>query len=268
VTTNFDTFLLSRFAGSVALGPYSLGKALSHTALDQIAGIVNDVSVPTFAAQTDASVQRAGLIKVVSLASTVLFPLFWLMGVLSQVAFPLVFGSRWDAIIVSFCAFCFVLPLRGLYTFLDACVVGTGRTSTTFKNMLLWAAVMMPLLFVGVTTKVLTTAAYGAAAAWVVSIPIVFVAAIRRIARAFDARAVDIVRPMVIPVICAAISSVAVEVLHVTLLYRVNSLILFVCEAFGGGLCYLLTIRTFGRSHFDEVLRVLARLVPFLRYST
>lgn len=261
-TTNFDTFLLSRFAGLVALGPYTLGKALSHTALDQIAGIVNEISVPTFAAQRNASSQLRGLIKIVSLASTILFPLFWLMGTLSQVALPLVFGSRWAAVVVPFAAFCFILPLRGIYTLLDASVVGTGRISTTLKNMLLWAALMIPLLLVGVSMKVLGTAVYGAALAWLVSIPIVFFAAIRRIAKVFDARARDVLQPMWVPMLCALTSSAAVEVVQVTLSSRLNTVLLFGCEALVGGASYLLTIREFGRVHYDQFLEILSRLIP------
>ena len=264
-TANFDIFLISRFGGAGVVGPYSLAKTLSHTALDQIAGIVNQIALPAFAAQPDASKQLGGLIKIISLASTVLFPLFWLMGALSQVGLPLVFGSRWAAVVVPFCAFCFILPLRSVYTFLDSSVVGTGRTSTTFKNMLLWAAIMMPLLIIGVTTRSFGTAAYGAAIAWLIGFPIVFLAAIRRISKSFGAKVSDLLEPMWIPASCALISCVAVEGVHLSLSSRINAVSLLGCEMLVGGICYLLTIRQFGRGQYSQVLAMLSRLFPFLR---
>jgi teichuronic acid exporter len=263
--SNFDIFLISRFGGTSVVGAYSLAKTLSHTALDQIAGIVNQISLPAFAAQPDASLQLRGLIKIISLASTVLFPLFWLMGTLSQVGLPLVFGSRWSAVVVPFCAFCFILPLRSVYTFLDSSVVGTGRTSTTFKNMLLWAAVMMPLLIIGVTTRSFGTAAYGAALAWLVGFPIVFFAAIRRISISFGAKVSDLLQPMWVPASCALASCVAVEAIHLSLSSRLNAVILLGCEMLVGGICYLLMIRQFGRGQYSQVLTMLSRLFPFLR---
>jgi teichuronic acid exporter len=48
-TSDFDTMALGRLAGPAALGSYSLAKTLAHTALDQLAGVINQVSVPVFA---------------------------------------------------------------------------------------------------------------------------------------------------------------------------------------------------------------------------
>ena len=264
-TANFDIFLISRFGGSGVVGPYSLAKTLSHTALDQIAGIVNQISWPAFAAQPDATLQLRGLIKIISLASTVLFPLFWLMGAQSQVGLPLVFGSRWAAVVLPFCAFCFILPLRSVYTFLDSSVVGTGRTATTFKNMLIWAAIMMPLLLIGVTTRSFGSSAYGAAIAWLLGFPMVFLAAMQRIARSFGVKISDLLRPMWIPASCASISCIAVEAVQLSLASKLNAVVLLACEVVVGGISYLLTIRQFGRGQYRQVLEMLSRLFPFLR---
>jgi teichuronic acid exporter len=263
--TNFDIFLISRFGGAGVVGPYSLAKTLSHTALDQIAGIVNQISLPAFAAQPDANLQLRGLIKIISLGSTILFPLFWLMGALSRVGLPLVFGSRWAAVVVPFCAFCVILPLRSVYTFLDSSVVGTGRTSTTFRNMLLWAAVMMPLLVIGVRLRSFESAAYGAAMAWLIGFPIVFLAAIRRIAKSFGARVRDLLQPMWIPASCALISCIAVQAVHLLLSSKFSAVILLGCETLAGGIVYLIAIRQFGRGQYGQVIAMLSRLFPFLR---
>ncbi len=260
-TGDFDTFLLSRFGGPGVLGPYSLAKSLSHSALDQLSGIVNQISVPAFAAKADVGSQLGGLIKIICLASTVLFPLFWLMGTLSQVALPLVFGQRWVPLVVPFCAFCFILPLRSIYALLDSSVMGTGRTSTTFKNMIVWAVVMMPLLLIGVLVGFHGSAVNGAAIAWIIGFPIVFLTAMRRIARAFGTKLRALLQPMLVPAACAGFSCIAVEAAQLSLSMKINALAAVGFQMFVGGTCYLLTIRQFGRDHYDQILELLTRLL-------
>jgi O-antigen/teichoic acid export membrane protein len=260
-TADFDTFLLSRFAGASVLGPYSLAKSLSHSALDQISGIVTQISVPTFAAKPDIGSQLRGLVKVISLASTILFPLFWLMATLSRTLLPFLFGARWSAVVIPFCAFCLILPLRGVYALLESSVIGTGRTSTTFKNMLTWAVVMMPFLFIGVTMRFYGTAVYGAAIAWIVGFPLVFLTTMRRIARAFGTRVSVLLQPMWIPAACSLISCIAVEVVKLSLSPTFNALSQLGSQAFVGGVCYLITMRQFGGSHYRQFLELLMRLL-------
>ncbi|MBS0377894.1 MAG: lipopolysaccharide biosynthesis protein [Proteobacteria bacterium] len=198
-TGDFDTLVLGRLAGPTALGSYSLAKTLAHTALDQLSGVVNQVSVPVFAGKHEVSEQVAGLVQLITLVALLVFPLFWIAGVISQVAFPLLFGARWEKLIVPFMAFSFVLPFRSIYTLLDSAIVGTGRVSTTFKNMLTWAAVMIPLLLI--------SARYGsnaAACSWIVGFPVVFWFSMRRIGTVFSTGFRKLVSPMLAPVCITA----------------------------------------------------------------
>ena len=205
-TADFDTLVLGRLAGPTALGSYSLAKTLAHTALDQLSGVVNQVSVPVFAGKREVGEQISGLLQLITLVSLVVFPFFWIAGVLSQVAFPLLFGVRWEKLVVPFMAFSFVLPFRSVYTLLDSAIVGTGRVSTTFKNMLTWSAIMIPLL--------LFSAHYGANAAacsWILGFPLVFWLSMRRISRAFTTDLRTLMRPLLAPVLFAAAASLLAE---------------------------------------------------------
>jgi O-antigen/teichoic acid export membrane protein len=262
-TGDFDTFLLSRFGGAGIVGPYALAKALSHAALDQLSGIVTQISVPAFAAKPDAGSQLKGLSLIVSLASTVLFPLFWLLGTLSQEALPLVFGQRWSALVVPFCAFCFILPLRSVFALLELPVAGTGRTSTSLKNMIVWAVIMMPLLLIGVGVGVGLNGLeiYGAALAWTIGFPLVFLITLRRTAKAFDANLGTLLGPMVIPAVCAFISCAAAETVELSLSGGLNVAVLLGAEMLVGGTVYWIAIRQFGRRQYDLVWDVLKRLL-------
>lgn len=256
-TQDFDTFMLGRLGGPAVLGSYSLAKTLSHSALDQLSGIVNQVSMPAFAAKAgDDRAQLNGLLLMISTASTLVFPFFWLGCVLSQVALPLVFGSRWAPMIVPFMAFTFMLPFRSVFTLLDSAVVGTGRVSTTFRNMLTWAAIMMPLLFV--------TAHFGvvwAACSWCVGFPLVFLISMRRIARAFSVSLWDLLRPMRAPLLCSLASALVVEVAIVQVKAYVPLLAQLTVGGLLGGLCYALLMRQYARPHFDKAWNLAGRLL-------
>jgi teichuronic acid exporter len=262
-TGDFDTFLLSRFGGAGIVGPYALAKALSHAALDQLSGIITQISVPAFAAQTDADLQLKGLTLIVSVASTVLFPLFWLLGTLSQEALPLIFGQRWASLVVPFCAFCFILPLRSVFALLELPVAGTGRTSTSLKNMLVWAAIMMPLLLIGVGVGVGLNGleVYGAAVAWIVGFPLVFLVTLRRTAKAFDANVGTLLRPMLIPAVCAFMSCAAAETMELSLSGKFDVPVLLGGEMLVGGIVYWIAIRQLGRRHYELVWDLSKRLL-------
>ena len=255
VTGDFDTLTLGRLAGPAALGSYSLAKTLAHTALDQLAGVVNNVSVPVFAGKHEVAEQVAGLVKLVTIVSILVFPFFWIAGVMSQVAFPILFGPRWAKMVIPFMAFSFVLPFRSVYTLLDSAIVGTGRVSTTFKNMLTWAAVMIPLL--------LFSARYGANAAacsWIVGFPIVFWFSMRRIIRAFRTDLRTLMRPIVAPMLFAALSCVLAEAIFLGTSERLPQ----VAQLGLGGVaalgCYWAVTRWCAPDRYREAMQMILRI--------
>lgn len=264
-TADFDTFLLGRIGGPVVLGAYSLAKTLSHSILDQLSGIVTQVSMPAFAAKADnVEAQINGLVLVISAASALVFPLFWLMGVISQVAFPLLFGARWASLVVPFMAFTCILPLRSVYALLDSAIVGTGRVSTTLKNMLTWSSIMIPLmLIVGYGTARLAGSfvANAIALTWVGGFPIVFWFATRRIATAFNTEVQLLLRPILPPALCAAASCVVVELAYLGFRQHFIPVAQLALEILLGGACYWVLMRQYARAQYDVVFGLTRRLL-------
>jgi O-antigen/teichoic acid export membrane protein len=257
VIGNLDTLLLGRFAGQSVLGSYSLAKNLAHSPLDQLAGIVNQVSIPVFAARVgDRAAQLRGLVLVVTLTSTLVCPFFWVGGVLSQLAFPLIFGPRWAAMVYPFMAFAAVLPARCIYALLDASVIGTGRFDTTLKNALTWAVVIVPLLLVGVRYGAL-----GAALAWTLGFPVVLGVALWRIAAALEVSMRTFVLPMVRPAICAAVSAVLVHLLFVQPEGPLPPVLRLAAGIAVGAACYALLLRVLAPAQFAQGLKLIERLL-------
>jgi teichuronic acid exporter len=254
---DFDSFMLGRLGGAAILGSYSLAKTLAHSALDQLAGIVNQVSMPAFAAKVgDHDAQLKGLLLLIMTIATLVFPLFWLGCVLSQAALPLLFGSRWQPMVIPFMAFMFMLPFRSIYALLDSAVVGTGRVSTTFRNMLGWAAVMMPLLFVA--------AHFGAdwtAASWCVGFPIVFLIAMRRIARAFRVSLWQLLRPARAPLLSSLVSAAVAQVAIMQVKPYVSLMVQLAVGLLIGSVCYGLAMWRYAQQHFASARNLAGRLI-------
>jgi teichuronic acid exporter len=257
ITADFDTFALGRFGGPIVLGSYSLAKTLSHSALDQLSGVINQVSMPAFAAKIgDPQAQIDGLLLVIAAASFLVFPLFWLMGVISQVAFPLIFGSRWASMVVPFMAFTCILPLRSVYTLLDSAIVGAGRISTTFRNMLVWTAIMVPLLAIGARFGANT-----AALMWVVGFPLVFGFAMWRIAYSFKTKVRILLQPMLRPALCAAASGVVVELVQLEASGFLRPIARLILEIALGGFCYWIFTRQCARPQYELMHGLTRRLL-------
>ena len=256
-SADFDTFVISRLSGVVALGPYSLAKTLSHAALDQISGTVNQITLPAFAAKSgDRQAQLGALKTIISTAAIAVFPLFWFAGVISPVAFPLIFGPRWTAMIFPFIAFTALLPLRTVYALLSSVVVGTGNTAISFKNMIVWASIMNPLLLIAAT--------FGprmVAVAWGTGFPFVFLSAVHRISRCFGITLRDLLQPLFMPAACSAGTAAAVELLTIFLESRIPAPALVVAQVvLAGGLYWLLLVR-FCRRQYEQATQLGWQLV-------
>jgi teichuronic acid exporter len=257
VAQDFDTFMLGRLYGAGALGSYSLAKTLAHSALDQLSGVVNQVSTPAFAAQAgNERAQLNGFLLLISTVSTLVFPFFWLGCVLSQAALPLVFSNRWAPMIIPFMAFMFVLPIRSVFTLVDVAVVGTGRISTTFRNMQIWALVMMPLIFFTAHLGVNWTAA-----SWSFGFPIVFLVSMARIAHALQVGLWQLLRPMRAPMLCSLASAIAVEVAVAQVKPFLPLAAQLSLGVLLGTVCYGLLMRQYARPDFDTAWHLAGRLL-------
>jgi O-antigen/teichoic acid export membrane protein len=218
---------------------------------------VNQVTLPSFAAKAGDQIAQLGALRVMlALTAAIVFPLFWLLGAISPTAFPLIFGPRWSALIFPFTAFTLILPLRTVYALVDTAVIGTGNTSTTFKNMIVWASIMVPILLLGAIFG-----ARGEAVAWVIGFPLVFVSAMHRIARRFGVSLSELVQPLLAPAVCAASTAGVVIVFALFLGPMLPPLVLLAIESvLAAGLYWILMVR-FGRSHYDQITGLALQLL-------
>ena len=252
---NLDIFLVSRVWGPTALGSYSVARTLAHTVLDKISAVTRQISVSAFAARSEASDQLRGLMTVVSATATVIFPLFWIMGVVSQVAFPLIFGTRWTGLVVPFLAFTSILPLRTVYSLVNAALIGTGRTGMSLKNTLSWAAILIPCMLVGVLEG-----PDGVALSWTVAFPIVFYIATRRIGKAFSVSVAELLKPLLIPAASAGASALAAEGILLALSTHAAPALILALQCTFAAASYLFLLRRFSLTQYTQTLSLFRRI--------
>ena len=256
VISNFDIFLIGRVWGPITLGTYSVAKSLAHTAVDKIQGVTGQIAVPAFAGNTDVTDQYRNLFNVISVSAALAFPLFWTMGVVSQVALPILFGTQWLTLVLPFIAFASILPLRAIYSILNSALVGTGRTSISFRNTLTWLALLLPFILVGVTKG-----ADGVALSWSAAFPFAFYLAMRRVAKVFAVSASTLLKPLSKPALCAAAGVLTAEGILLVCSHHLPSSIVLVLQTAVSAASYLTLLRYLSRTQYDQTLSFLRRVV-------
>jgi teichuronic acid exporter len=250
-----DQLVIGRLLGQAPLGAYSVARNLSHIPLDRTAEIVNQVSLPSFAAvQDDPQRWRDGLRKLMRLAAATSFPVFWGMGAVAPVALPLLLGPQWDAAVVPFMLFCAILPLRTAHSLTCTVLLGLGRADLSFRSVLIWAVLLTPLFFVGARFGL-----FGVALAWVVGFPLVYLVSVWMLVRVLRIPASLLFQPMASPALAAAACVAAVLVTQAVLVSRLSPLVVLGLQVAAGAITYIGILRLSSREVFAEVVDLVQR---------
>jgi O-antigen/teichoic acid export membrane protein len=250
-----DQLIIGRMLGTAPLGAYSVARNLSHVPLDRTAEIVNQVSLPSFAAvQDDTQRWRDGLRKLIRLASATSFPVFWGMAAVAPTALPLLLGPKWDAAVLPFILFCAVLPLRTAHSLTCTVLLGLGRADLSFRTVLVWAVVLTPLFVLGARYGLT-----GVTLAWVLGFPLVYLASVWMIVRTLNIPASLMFEPMLAPALSAGGCAGVVFALQAGLHGYLPPAPLLGLEIVCGALTYVLALRLLSRQIFAEVLDLVLR---------
>jgi O-antigen/teichoic acid export membrane protein len=251
-----DTLIVGRLLGAQTLGYFSVAKTIAHMPLDKISEIVNQVSLPAFAAlQDDRTAWLNALEKVLRLAATAAFPLFFGMAAVSPAAMHLLLGNRWLDTTAPFALFCLILPLRSINAFMNAVVIALGRTYVSFTNLMIWGLLLPPAVLAGSHFGII-----GVAAAWALIFPCVFLIGSARIAKHLDLRIGTLLRPLRAPALCAAAMMVAVYSIGATL-PQLPSIAILAVQIAAGAVIYPALLRLFARSAFEDSVAMAVRLL-------
>lgn len=252
-----DQFVIGRLMGAAPLGTFSVAKNLAQMPLDRTAEIVNQVSLPSFAAvQGDLERWERGFTKLIRLASAVSFPIFWGMAAVAPTAIPIVLGDKWSSAIVPFMLICAILPLRTAHSLSSTALLAIGRADVSFKTVMLWAAVLTPMFVFGVSYGL-----EGIAAAWAIGFPLIYLVSAYIISKALRLHWRTMLLPMAAPMIAAAGCAVAARGFElISSQWLSFPLMQLIGQVIAGAIVYIILLRLTSPRLFGEMSDVVLRM--------
>lgn len=258
-----DQLLIGKFLGAAPLGIYSVARNLAQMPVDKTGWLVNQVSLPSFAAvQGDMKRWTSGYLKFIRLVSAIAFPLFWGMAAAGPVALPLVLGQKWAPTVVPFVLLCIPLPLRAARSLSTTALLGLGRSDVSFKVIAAWAGILTPLLFVGVHYGMI-----GVACAWAFGFPVVYLCYVLIVSKDLRISVRGLLAPMAVPAMAAAACAAVAALAAWTTLGRIPALAVVLLQVASGLLCYVLVLKLKSGTLYAEISDLITQLVGRRRFS-
>lgn len=148
---NADYVIIGQSLGAVAIGLYVLAYNVSNWPTAVLTDAVRRVSIAGFARLADdVAVLRARFTPALATLLTVSVPVCLGLGVLAGPLIRLVYGTKWSASVEVLTFLAILGGVRVTIGFIFDLLVGAGRTRTTLVLQLVWLAVLVPALIVGV----------------------------------------------------------------------------------------------------------------------
>ncbi|HJS89973.1 MAG TPA: lipopolysaccharide biosynthesis protein [Steroidobacteraceae bacterium] len=258
-----DQLFIGKWLGAAPLGIYSVARNLAQMPLDKTGGLVNQVSLPSFAAvQGDMKRWSNGYLKFIRLISALAFPVFWGMAATGPVALPIILGQKWASTVVPFVLICIPLPLRAARSLSTTALLGLGRSDVSFKTIAAWAGILTPLLFVGVHYGMI-----GVACAWAFGFPVVYLCYVLIVSKELHMTMQSLLAPMAVPATAGAASAMIAGVIGWMTIGRMPAIVILPLQMVSGLLCYILVVRTRSGALYAEISELLAQLLGRRRFS-
>lgn len=250
-----DLLIVGRLMGAAPLGVYSVAKTFSQIPLDRAAEIVNQVSLPLFAAVQDDKPRWVEAVrKLLRLTSVAAFPLFWGMAAVAPVAVPMLLGEKWAAAVLPFMLFCAVLPVRMAGAFLHTVLLALGRADVAMRIMIIWALTLMPMFAVGSLWGVVGVAAAGA-----LGFPIIYLLSIRMFARALDIPLGTFLAPLLAPGGAALGCALVATLVRLAVAGLLPAVVVLCLQILAGALAYVALLRLLSHATLLEATDLVLR---------
>lgn len=131
---NVDQLLIGKFLGSQALGYYALAYKIMLYPVQNISGIIGRVMFPAFSRiQHDLEKVRSAYLKMVKAISLITFPLMAGLFVLAPEFVHIVFGAKWEPIILVLKILCICGAVQSIGTTVGNIILSQGRSELQLR---------------------------------------------------------------------------------------------------------------------------------------
>ncbi|HPT49237.1 MAG TPA: lipopolysaccharide biosynthesis protein [Accumulibacter sp.] len=177
-----DSLIVGKLLGRHDLGLYSVAINLASMPASRMASILNQVAFPAMSkAKRDGENVSFYILKSMRGISLVAFPVMWGMSSVTPEIVAGLLGDNWTAATMPLTLLCLIMPLRILGPIIHAGLQSVGHADVSFRNICTTAVVMCAAFIVGCQFGL-----FGLAMAWVLVLPVMFVANLARACPHFE----------------------------------------------------------------------------------
>ncbi len=256
VYSRSDVIIIGKILGKELLGFYSIAMQLASLPMQKVSEFLGQVGFAAYSSiQADIPAIRYHYLHALRLISFLSFPIFWGISSVAPELVNLVLGKRWEAAIVPLQLLGVVMPIRMIGHSGGSVLTAIGRPEIGTLNMILALLIMPAAFFLGTWYDGLT----GAALAWVIGYPILFVARLRFSLPPLGIQVRQYLAAMIGPAIGGVVMYLAVMVARETLATRLAPLAGMALLIVIGALAYPGFMWMFWRKNLVEAMDLLKR---------
>jgi len=253
-----DQVILGRVLHATMLGFYSVASQLAALPASKIMEAINRVALPILAKLRDDPVElRSTHERLVRLVATYGFALCWGLAAVAPEFVLVVLGEKWRLSIFPLALLSLVAPLRMLCALHNTITTAAGTPQAATKE-LAFASVLIPAALLAGTWA---GGLKGAAVAWVLAFPLVYLLSNALTCAALGSKAINGLRPLAAPVGAALSMCLGIWLVRYQLAGAHGPLLLLAVELIVGALCYALTLRALAPALVREVLSLVSDLI-------
>lgn len=249
---NVDSLIIGRFLGAEVLGFYSLAVQLIKFPLSQFNPIITKVAFPTFSKIKEDEVLRRGYLKVISMISTIVFPMMAGMFVVAPLFVEVVYGSTWLPAVDVIRILCIVGMFKAVGNPISSLLLSKGRADIGFYWNIVVAVLMSVTSLIGVNWGIEGVALGTLIVFVLIRFPVGFY--MRWVI--VKMRANPYLVSLVVPLIGSGIM-IAVLWALIPVWTQLTQLVSLICQISLGGLIYALTIYILNKELWVEVKNIM-----------
>jgi len=247
--TQADIFILKKLFISSIVGIFFTAKHLASMPQDKLSSIINDIVLTGFSKIKDDIVNvRKQTLRLLSMLSTIIFPIYYGIAATSEILVPLLIGEQWLATIEPLFLLCLIYPLRMLNVPIAEVLNALGLTKVNITGLIINSSIMLTSIFIGSQWGIL-----GVCYAWLIGYPIAFA-----LFNIIASKHTGITLFSIIKSISPAFISSVVMLLSVQSLYHYVlievSILSFIISALTGAIIYLSLISLSNKSTCKDII--------------
>lgn len=258
-----DYIMLGKFLSATTLGFYSLALRASNFVLEGLRFITGRVALPAFSLIRDDDERvRRGFLKSVAFVSLIGVPLLVGLALVAPEFVALVFGPKWEAIILPLQILCAAVGIKTFDIVLIPLLMAKNRPDINLKLSVLQIVLLVPTLLYTVRFE-----AAGVAATVTVVFAVILLVRLFFTARLIKLRLLDYLaalRPALLGSLLMAMVLFAFRYL-VTSFFTIPDIGLFAASVALGIAVYFVTQRIFRSRSFDEMMDLTLDMLKRIR---